>query len=720
MQKPQTRLRVVCILLVSIQSIFWLSTHIFAQEVHKSQRWALLIGIGRYANLPDLHGPENDVEILAYALKARYGFKKDHILTLRDEEATRDRIIQEFEALIKRTNQSDIVYIHYSGHGSQVKDLNGDEFEDHKDETLVPHDGRMPDVPDLTDDEFNDILHRIPAQRVIVSIDACHSGSATRGINIQARSVPPDIRLQLYMKTQRFTRGAHIIASPHSVVFSSSAPDERALDGRIAGRYHGYFSYAVFHSLMSVPIDSPSQRIFEGVKSELNVIKHLLHRRTFPAPQLEVSESIKGKSLFPRLMEPASIEESTGGAQEIFHRVLVKRLGDSMVALESARYFGGLPSSVWELLPTEASNTKMVPDRIFATVVDVKGMDALAEVPDAQGITLDRVRARLVRPAMPPSRLSLMLRDLQNKLSSHSRKIQEMFTRLAEPAEDDVYEGFLVDVRARNVNIYSADGQEKVETLSFHDLENLLAELKSFLNRSLSSVKIKELLNPNSSIHIKARLMNVLDEALQHEKYLFDPTLYVRHPNESANETNSLQVEIWVNKPSFLTIINVDSKGKSKVLFPSPFQSRSYYPNGFIPGQEKVILPDSFVTSNRAGFAWDIGPPIGPETLYILASSDKNTAERIREFVSDDSGDSERPLRGSSIGKCSTYAKLQNFLYPNLPLNMKQPCRNFDLKSAILRQSRGNSKAEKNSSKASDYVGDWNAVSLRFWVEDLH
>ena len=323
----------------------------FAHDVKPTHRWALLIGIGNYANLPSLEGPVNDVEILGYVLRTRFGFKKTQIVTLSNEMATRNKILESFEELISKASRSDVVYLHYSGHGSQVKDLNGDEIDDYKDETIVPYDGRTSRIPDITDDEIHELLNRIQARRVIVSIDACHSGSVTRGSTIQTRSIPPDTRLELYRQGQRYTRGSRIIGVPHAVVFTSSAPYERALDGRIGGRYHGYFSYAIFRSLWSLRLGASPQMIFDKVKKELHEIKNLLHRRTFPAPQLEVVERLENEPLFPIQLDGQSQKTDVTPITSEYARVQVKPIEGRLVELEPARYLGGLPTSVWEIIP---------------------------------------------------------------------------------------------------------------------------------------------------------------------------------------------------------------------------------------------------------------------------------------------------------------------------------------------------------------------------------
>lgn len=69
----------------------------------------------------------------------------------------------------------DFVWIHYSGHGSHQKDINGDEL-DGEDEGLVPSDYETKGL--LLDDVINRIIACInPKTKVLFISDCCHSGS---------------------------------------------------------------------------------------------------------------------------------------------------------------------------------------------------------------------------------------------------------------------------------------------------------------------------------------------------------------------------------------------------------------------------------------------------------------------------------------------------------------------------------------------------------------
>lgn len=164
-------------------------------------KWALLVGINTYPNLEQryqLNGCVNDVELMASTLHGVFKFPKPNITILRDEKATRDGILQAMNALVERVGQNDIVVMHYSGHGSTVRDREGDEL-DGWDETIVPSDaGRSPHpFREITDDEIYVWLLRLTQKTPYVTLvfDCCHSGTITRDpFGDPSRWLEPDER----------------------------------------------------------------------------------------------------------------------------------------------------------------------------------------------------------------------------------------------------------------------------------------------------------------------------------------------------------------------------------------------------------------------------------------------------------------------------------------------------------------------------------------------
>ncbi|MDE7089507.1 MAG: caspase family protein, partial [Prevotella sp.] len=96
--------------------------------------------------------------------------------------------------------KGDLVYIHFSMHGQPVEDLNGDE-KDGWDEALIPVDAQMRYskgiyegekhlVDDILEKYFNRIRTKLgPTGQLYVVLDACHSGTASRGDDEYVRGV---------------------------------------------------------------------------------------------------------------------------------------------------------------------------------------------------------------------------------------------------------------------------------------------------------------------------------------------------------------------------------------------------------------------------------------------------------------------------------------------------------------------------------------------------
>lgn len=157
-----------------------------------AHRYALVIGIGDYPANSGWHKINGDKDIpLVDEMLTVNGFTKSNIVELKNQQATCAAICREFESLIAKSQKGDDVYIHFSGHGQQITDLNGDE-EDNYDEAWIPYDaqfayakGKYEGQNHIIDDQLNQYLHRIREKvdatgKIVVVVDACHSGGASR------------------------------------------------------------------------------------------------------------------------------------------------------------------------------------------------------------------------------------------------------------------------------------------------------------------------------------------------------------------------------------------------------------------------------------------------------------------------------------------------------------------------------------------------------------
>ena len=146
---------------------------------------AFLIGINRYQIAgADLRGCVNDVKDLSAALDEFHGFKKSDITVLTDGAATKKAMQAGIKRLVRDSKKGRRRVLHYSGHGSNVPDDNGDEA-DGRDEILCPTDLDWDDP--LRDDWLRTTFDGLRAGvNFTVIMDCCHSGTNTRAI------LPPD------------------------------------------------------------------------------------------------------------------------------------------------------------------------------------------------------------------------------------------------------------------------------------------------------------------------------------------------------------------------------------------------------------------------------------------------------------------------------------------------------------------------------------------------
>lgn len=116
-------------------------------------------------------------------LVEQYGYKREDMVILTDDQQnpmsqpTKQNILRAMHWLVKDARPNDSLFFHYSGHGGQTRDLDGDE-EDGYDEVIYPVDFRQ--VGHITDDEMHRILVRPLAAgvRLTAIFDSCHSGTA--------------------------------------------------------------------------------------------------------------------------------------------------------------------------------------------------------------------------------------------------------------------------------------------------------------------------------------------------------------------------------------------------------------------------------------------------------------------------------------------------------------------------------------------------------------
>jgi len=144
--------------------------------------WAILVGIDNYPKWPRLQYAVNDAEGVEQLLTQKFGFAKERVITLKNEQATRQGILAAFHDRLAHggLQPNDRVFMFFAGHGATKKLSSGRDLG-----YIVPFDA---DPDKLATDaipmtEIQNIAESLPAKHALFVMDACYSGlGLTRGV----------------------------------------------------------------------------------------------------------------------------------------------------------------------------------------------------------------------------------------------------------------------------------------------------------------------------------------------------------------------------------------------------------------------------------------------------------------------------------------------------------------------------------------------------------
>ncbi len=156
-----------------------------------TEYWALLIAVGRYANVPEMDRPSMLIEVENFynTLLVSKRWDAEHIKVLTAENATVINILAAFKWLDEMEDENDFCLVYITTHGFPIIfDIPPFDEEDGMDEALATYRGFLP-LPNpwsweplanpfgiLTDDLLNFLLNRLEAKGICFIVDSCHSG----------------------------------------------------------------------------------------------------------------------------------------------------------------------------------------------------------------------------------------------------------------------------------------------------------------------------------------------------------------------------------------------------------------------------------------------------------------------------------------------------------------------------------------------------------------
>lgn len=157
-------------------------------SVAYAEKYALIVGVNecREFQMPNgsqsrpLRGAENDADAMRTLVCERLGFKPENVTVLKGKSATWSTLKAVFAEAARQLTGDDEFLFHFSGHGTQVADRAPFDEEDRLDEALCPADARADGAKLILDDQLGRWLEDLPARRVTVILDSCHSGTGVK------------------------------------------------------------------------------------------------------------------------------------------------------------------------------------------------------------------------------------------------------------------------------------------------------------------------------------------------------------------------------------------------------------------------------------------------------------------------------------------------------------------------------------------------------------
>ena len=591
------------------------------------RKLALLVTIADYSTASgwrDL-ASDRDLVVMTAALE-RQGF--DEIFELADSDATRSGIEQAFGRLAELAAPGDVVMFHYSGHGQQITDDDHDELDGY-DEALVPYDAPIrltagyQGEKHLRDDDLGAMLARLRHKvgdrgEVVVSLDSCYSGSATRGDARSRGSSKPFGEPQPredgspvaaveegggYLEAASNTRGAaggDGDGLAPIVALSAARHDEEAYEAfDDEGANIGSLSLALSSALAEAASGLTYRSLFERVKNLM------------ASYDVSNTPQVEGSALDDPLFAGRAIE------QDPFFRVLKTNDDGTLVKLAGGTVVGLLTGTRLEIYPAGTVAWKEAEATTSGRVTEAGPLKAIVELDSAVfpedvegawayvtqqsfgslGITARFAGGDTAWSRDLKARLQADESGLVNLDGKADVEIREVTGEPAQPAGvvvDSTHGGY------RLLGPVPIDAQLATE---------VVGRLKDYArNRYLRKL---ELQSEDYDVDLKllpCRLScDEFGESCECPPIPLDEVTVAGNLQLREGMGFELEIHHQGRKPAYVAVLDLMPTGEWSVLWPPPKQTPE---------------PVSAGKTHKIDDLWKVNPPYGTDVLKVFASED--------------------------------------------------------------------------------------------------
>ena len=524
------------------------ASHEASQEHNKL---ALLIGIDDYENVSDLDGCVNDVGNIKSLLRDKFGFEEKNIVTLVNEQATHKAILDTFQQhLIAQAKQGDIVVFHYSGHGSQMRDADGDEA-DGFDETIVPQDSRKPGVFDIPDDSINGLLRLLAdkTENITFIFDSCNSGTVARAAG-KVRTVkkderPPPPPDSFAVRARGTADGEHGWRPEDAkyVLLSGCRSDQLSHEYSADGRANGVFTYFFAKEVRAAKGNLTYQDVMDKVAGNVNA--------HFGSQEPQIEGSSKSNYVFSDEM---SLTEN---------HLLVEPLGSDRVKLKAGSVQGLTTGSLYDIY---APGTKrFLPPAAPIAKIELTRVDTFSsEGKIASGGRVQGASRAVERQHQYPDRKLFIRYEGLDGSETLKRIKRELDSKpFIEPVPEA--RGYDLLLAERNGNIVT-EGSDPTEISPRVPVNTADAAGRVVNQVSLWATwfNVLSIANQTPSLNLDVRVKRVEGEAAQSASGNRDGVTDFK-----VGEILEITVENKTDQDVFLAVLDLSTDGSIGVVFPS-------------------------------------------------------------------------------------------------------------------------------------------------------
>jgi len=608
------------------KSIIFFIVAVFSLTSVFAEKYALIIAIGEYDQSLTGWYPisaQNDVPLIEHAL-ADLGFEETNVMFLTDADATKEGIMNAMNELYSKVEPGDHVVIHYSGHGHQIFDDNGDEI-DGLDEALVSYDAPMNMTEGydgslhFRDDELGEMINKFriklgPSGHILLFLDSCHSGTGTRGAAKVRGGAPPlvpenwtpqaksDDKVGFGINSDQGSnaRGVSTENLAKFVVFSGASANElnyETYDDE--DNAVGSLSYCIYKAFSQMQEGETYRQVFAKIMAEMAT------KAPFQNPAIE------GDIDYVVFGGDYSIQE------EYFSLTNVK--SDSIVEINGGRLAGINPGTIIAFAQpgtaklTDDSNVivtgKVTSASNFTSKVVLDNKNKFKNDQSAWAFIQTRTFTdQKVKISLDPKM------DEDVKVALEDEIAHSSFATVSDD-NPDITLNYRKSRGAKTINVTDAHYNQNLHKISNADTKTLKADVMSTLNNYAQGIIIKDLDFYDENFDVVMELIPVKAEIYEDGSFEIldypepESILVNEIPEFSTSNMALIKVTNYGTRKAYFNIIDIQPDGFINPVIPTVYDvdGREYY---LEPG-ETAVLKNTLVM---------FGPPYGNEIFKLIAT----------------------------------------------------------------------------------------------------